>query len=200
VLLIVLQTQCFCYSTNLTNPIFSPSYTPGTVTVISPIHDPDSSVTYEVLLGRNNVIAKNLRNREQDGARLSVTSEMRLYRSKKGKWDTAHKIMNKEYAALYSSPSQPQQICFDSDYHAGSMALSKDKRTVTCSTSEGRGTAFANVGFTSGVHYWEVKIEKAEIGSVFIGVAEKPGSPSGSSQGSSFGFESKPRLNRWLGW
>lgn len=178
----------------------SPSYTPGTCTIISPIHDVDSLLPHEELLGSSSYLVKNLRNREQGGGRLRVTSEMRLFRTRKGKQDNAKETLKKEYASLYASPSQPHPISFDSDFHASSMSLSKDKRTVTCSSSEGRGIAFGNVGFTTGVHYWEVKIEKAEIGSVFIGVAEKPGVPSGSSQGSSFGFESKPRLNRWLGW
>jgi hypothetical protein len=62
-------------------------------------------------------------------------------------------------------------------------------KSVTCTNSEGRGVAFGNVGFTKGVHYWEVKLEKAEIGSVYIGVAEKPSD-----------LESQPKLNRWLGW
>eukprot|EP00804_Cyclotella_cryptica_P018743 CCRYP_007226-RB/>CCRYP_007226-RB protein AED:0.02 eAED:0.02 QI:214/0.83/0.84/1/1/1/13/1126/5186 len=177
-----------------------PSYSPGTVTVISPISDNNSLLSHEELLGSSSFLVKNLRNREQDGGRLRVISEMRLFRSRKGTYKSTDKKLEKEYAALYSSPSQLQQIRFDPDFHASSLSLSKDKRTVTCSNSEGRGTAYGNVGFTTGVHYWEVKIEKAEIGSVFIGVAEKPGSPSGSSQGSSFGFESKPRLNRWLGW
>ncbi|KAL7489479.1 hypothetical protein ACHAW6_015106 [Cyclotella cf. meneghiniana] len=176
-----------------------PSYSPGTVTVISPISD-NNFLSHEELLGSSSFLVKNLRNREQDGGRLRVISEMRLFRSRKGTLSRTNTKLDKECTVLYSSPSQLQQICFDPDFHASSLLLSKDRRTVTCSTSDGRGTAYGNVGFTTGVHYWEVKIEKAEIGSVFIGVAEKPGSPSGSSHGSSFGFESKPRLNRWLGW
>lgn len=153
-----------------------------------------------MLLGSSSFLVTSLRNREQNGDRLRVTSEMRLFRTRKGTHDSTQEQSRPEYAYLLNSPSQMPPICFDSDFHASSISLSKDKRTVTCSSSEGRGVAFANVGFSTGVHYWEVKIEKAEIGSVFIGVAEKPGVPSGSSQGSSFGFESKPRLNRWLGW
>lgn len=196
----------FCVIPSLTyyswsgNPVgHSPSYSPGTVTVISPISD-NNFLSHEELLGSSSFLVKNLRNREQDGGRLRVISEMRLFRSRKGTLRRTNTKLDKECTVLYSSPSQLQQICFDPDFHASSLLLSKDRRTVTCSTSDGRGTAYGNVGFTTGVHYWEVKIEKAEIGSVFIGVAEKPGSPSGSSHGSSFGFESKPRLNRWLGW
>ena len=63
---------------------------------------------------------------------------------------------------------------------------------MTCISSEGRCTAFGSVGFTKGVHHWEVKKEHSEQpGSIFIGVAEK--SPA-SSSGVSY------RLNRWLGW
>ena len=176
-----------------------PSYTPGTCTVLSPILDEDSLEAHEKLLGSSSYLVRDLRKREDNGSRLRVTSEMRLYRTKKAK-ETNEKSVE-ELTSLHSSPSQLQPICFDSDFHAPSLSLSKDQRTVTCTSSDGRGTAFGNVGFTTGVHYWEVKIEKAEIGSIFIGVSEKPGTPSGSSQGgSSFGFESKPRLNRWLGW
>ena len=182
-----------------------PSFVPGTVLVISPTqasmeshHDKKLSA-YDELLGSDSFLVKNLRNREDGGGRLRVTSEMRLFRSKKGKIVNNEEVNNLD-PPLASTSSQPPPICFDSDFHAPSISLSKDKRTVTCTTSDGRGTVFGNVGFTKGVHYWEVKLEKAEIGSVFIGVAEKPGSPSGSSQGSSYGFESQPRLNRWLGW
>ena len=72
------------------------------------------------------------------------------------------------------------------------MSLSRAGRTITCVTSEGKGTAYASVGFTNGVHYWEVKIEQADIGSVYIGVAEKPSLSSGSSSSQ----ESQPRLNK----
>jgi hypothetical protein len=89
-------------------------------------------------------------------------------------------------------------MCFDRDYHAPSMSLSRDGVTLTCVSPDGRGTAFASVGFTKGVHYWEVKLEQADVGSVFIGVAEKPTTGT-SGGGSSFGNDGPPRLNRWLG-
>jgi len=95
-------------------------------------------------------------------------------------------------------PPGPPPICFDRNLHAPSIYLSRDGRTVTCMAPDGRGTAFASVGFTKGVHYWEVKLEQADIGSVFIGVAEKP--TAGGSGGSSSGPDSQPRLNRWHGW
>mmetsp|Transcript_40145 Transcript_40145/g.94371 ORF Transcript_40145/g.94371 Transcript_40145/m.94371 type:complete len:1076 (-) Transcript_40145:319-3546(-) len=43
-------------------------------------------------------------------------------------------------------------------------------------SSDNRCTAFANVGFTRGIHYWEIKLETAsEPGTIFIGVSEKRG-------------------------
>jgi len=182
-----------------------PSFVPGSVFVISPTQAPtstyqdDTNSAYDELLGSDSFLVKSLRNREDGGGRLRVTSEMRLFRSKRGSITRQEGGINID-SSFASTSSPPPPICFDSNFHAPSISLSKDKRTVTCTTSDGRGTVFGNVGFTKGVHYWEVKLEKAEIGSVFIGVAEKPGSPSGSSQGSSYGFESQPRLNRWLGW
>lgn len=178
-----------------------PSFISGTTIVISPtktLSESDPCVSYDMLLGSNSLLVKNLRNKEDGGSRLRVTSEMRLLRSKRGRPDDSSP-KSEENTIIHPS-SQPPPICFDSDCHAPSISLSKDKRTVTCTSSDGRGTAFANVGFTKGVHYWEVKLERAEVGSVFIGVAEKPSSPSGSSQGTSFGFESQASLNRWLGW
>ena len=172
-----------------------PNFVPGTVMVISPTHtvqgDGDASSAYDELLGSDSFLVKTLRNKE-DGGRLRVTTEMRLLRSRQNTKDLD--------PSLTFSSSQPPPICFDADFHAPSMSLSKDKRSVTCATSDGRGVAFGNVGFTKGIHYWEVKLEKAEIGSVYIGVAEKPSSSTGSPQGNSFGFDSQPRLNRWLGW
>jgi len=172
-----------------------PSFVKGNVMVISPtkssIDVDDTLLAYDELLGSNSFTVKYLRNK-QSSSKLRVVTEMRLFRSKQSLADLK--------PSINFSSSQPPPICFDPDFHASSISLSKDKRTVTCATSDGRGVAFGNVGFTKGVHYWEVKLEKAEIGSVYIGVAEKPGGPSGSSQGSSYGFESQPRLNRWLGW
>ena len=86
------------------------------------------------------------------------------------------------------SPGVPPSIEFDADCKASNISLSLDGRTVTCDNNDGRGTAYTNVGFTKGVHYWEVKIEQADIGSVFVGVAEKPPS------------DAAPKFNRWHGW
>uniref|UniRef100_H3HBU8 Uncharacterized protein n=1 Tax=Phytophthora ramorum TaxID=164328 RepID=H3HBU8_PHYRM len=64
---------------------------------------------------------------------------------------------------------------------------------VTCHSGESRNLALGTVGFTTGVHYWEVHVEQAEFGSVFIGVCEKAGPPGSQAALSS-------RLNRWHGW
>jgi len=171
-----------------------PNFDQDSTIIISPTStSSDSSLSaYDELLGSGSYLVKNLRNKEENGARLRVTSEIRLLRSKQS-------ATNVEPTLSFTS-SQPPPICFDPSYHASSMTLSKDKRSVTCAKSDGRGVAFGNVGFSKGIHYWEVKLEKAEIGSVYIGVAEKPGSGGGATQGSSLGFDGQPRLNRWLGW
>lgn len=169
-----------------------PNYIPGTVMIISPTQitsSGDSSLSaFEEFLGSNSFLVKNLRNKETCG-RLRVTSEMRLQRSKQS--------ATSPEPSMSLSSSQPPPICFDPNFHAPSISLSKDKRSVTCISSDGRGVAFGNVGFSKGVHYWEVKLEKAEIGSVYIGVAEKP---SAGSSSTSSGFDGQSRLNRWLGW
>lgn len=174
-----------------------PSYVPGSVIVLSPTSmsvisnqaklDSRSShlSMYEELLGSTTFNVKTLRNRD-DGSRLRVTSEMRLLRGKRGRSSTDLQLQ-----------VQPPPIAFDSNCHAPSISLSKDGRTATCIASDGRSSVFGCLGFTKGVHYWEVKLEQADIGSVFIGVAEKP---CGSGSGSSFGYDSPPRLNRWHGW
>ena len=182
-----------------------PSFVPGTEFILSATvsssaknqadidtRSPFQSL-YEELLGSNSFLVDSLRNRA-DGGRLRVTSEMRLFRGRG--------VNNEGNAPTQHHPllqvALPPPIHFDRDYHASSLALSRDGRTVSCVSADGRGTAFASVGFTKGVHYWEVKLEQADIGSVFIGVAEKPTGSGGS--GSSFGYDSPPRLNRWHGW
>jgi hypothetical protein len=145
---------------------------------------------HQELLGSTSYVAKNLRNRS-DGSKVRVTLEMRILRGR-GTGRSVELIPQIE-----NTVRPPPPLCFDRDYHASSMTLSRDGRTVTCISPDGRGTAFASVGFTKGVHYWEVKLEQADIGSVFIGVAEKPSS---SGLGNTSGHDGPPRLNRWLGW
>jgi hypothetical protein len=179
-----------------------PSYVPGTVMVLSPTGslrnqaelDASSSflALYEELLGSSSFSVESLRNRA-DGNRIRVTSEMRLLRIRQL---SGGAIAQPGLGSI--QPQIPAPICFDRDLHAPSISLSRDGRTVTCVAPDGRGTAFASAGFTKGVHYWEVKLEQADVGSVFIGVAEKP--TAGGSGGSPFGQEIQPRLNRWHGW
>jgi hypothetical protein len=178
-----------------------PSYEPGSEIFLSPtnfssqvnradLDTKSSSLSmYDELLGSATYDVKNLRDR-CDGSKVKVTSEMRLYRSRRPS-------SCDDPLAMYSQPCPPLPLTFDSDFHATSISLSHDRRTATCVASDGRCTAFASLGFTKGVHYWEVKLEQADVGSVYVGIAEKP---SGSGSGSSFGYDSPPRLNRWHGW
>lgn len=179
-----------------------PSFVPGCVTVLSPTkfscpesqaeHDVQSSTKslYEELLGNSSFDVNVLRN-PADGGKLKILNEMRLYRGRK-----STNIFTSCLSTIQSP--LPPPITFDREYHASSLSLSRDGRTVSCvSLDEGRGTAFASMGFTKGAHYWEVKLEQADVGSVFIGVAEKP---IGAGSGSSYSFDSSPRLNRWHGW
>ncbi|KAG1701156.1 hypothetical protein DVH05_011392 [Phytophthora capsici] len=77
--------------------------------------------------------------------------------------------------------------------HFSSLGISSDGLSVTCHSGESRNLALGTVGFTTGVHYWEVHVDQAEFGSVFIGVCEKAGPPGSQAALSS-------RLNRWHGW
>jgi hypothetical protein len=67
----------------------------------------------------------------------------------------------------------------DAYTRAASIAVSADGRTATCAHTDGRSAVYGTVGFSKGVHYWEVKVQQGEPGAVFVGVAEKPvsGSP-----------------------
>ncbi|CAI5731161.1 unnamed protein product [Hyaloperonospora brassicae] len=77
--------------------------------------------------------------------------------------------------------------------HFSTLGVSPDGLSVTCHSGESRNLALGTVGFASGIHYWEVHVEQAEFGSVFIGVCEKAGPPGSQAALSS-------RLNRWHGW
>lgn len=158
-----------------------PNFVSGQTTVISPTRNSnncDNSLpVFDEYLGSNSFLVKQLRKKEDGGGSIRVTSEMCIRRARQS-------IGDSHVTSSYLPP-----LCFDPDFHASSISVSQDLKSVTCHNSEGRGIAFGNVGFTKGIHYWEVKLEKANIGCVFIGVAEKPSS-----------LESQPRLNRWLGW
>ena len=175
-----------------------PSLVPGSSYVLSPTVESNAIVKeenakapflsfYEELLGSTGFQAAYLRNKA-NGEKVRVTSEMRLFRGRKADIQKTPKM------GPVGAPTPPP-INFDRDYHATSLSLSRDGRTVSCVSSDGRGAAYASVGFTKGVHYWEVKLEQADIGSVFIGVAEKP-----NSSGSGGAYDTPPRLNRWPGW
>ena len=62
---------------------------------------------------------------------------------------------------------------FDPDCCASTMRVSSDGRMCWSTSSECRGLVFANVGFSTGQHYWEVKVEAGEPGNIFVGVSEK---------------------------
>jgi hypothetical protein len=81
---------------------------------------------------------------------------------------------------------------FDRHARSESIGISEDGRSAFCNSNEGKGVVYGSVGFSRGVHYWEVKIEQEEIGSIYLGVAEKQEVIPGASAGS--------RLTRWQGW
>jgi hypothetical protein len=166
-----------------------PNYEPGTVIVLSPLSDSNlkkkKNKGHEELLGSASFVVDKLRNKA-DGNTVRVSFEMRLIRGKSN--------MKRSKAPALLPPIQ-----FDKSYHANSIAISIDGMTATCLNADGRGCAFSTVGFCKGVHYWEVKIEQAESGSIFIGVAEKNSNKSNSSQ-DSVAEPDQPRLNKWYGW
>lgn len=181
-----------------------PSYLPGTTHDLKPVEsygathqsEIDAKTPYMSLfeehVSSTTYNVPSLRNRD-DGTTLQVTSELHLLCARR--FNTRAKDIRSTLPLLESR--LPPPLNFDREYHAPSLSLSRDGRTVSCISSDGRGTAFASIGFTKGVHYWEVKLEQADIGSVFIGVAEKP---TGNGSGSSSGYDTPPRLNRWHGW
>jgi hypothetical protein len=77
--------------------------------------------------------------------------------------------------------------------HHSSLSIGDEGMSVTCNSGDSRNLALGTVGFSSGIHYWEVHIDQAEFGSVFIGVTEKPGPPGSQNAIAN-------RLNRWNGW
>jgi hypothetical protein len=70
----------------------------------------------------------------------------------------------------------------DAYTRAASIAVSADGRTATCAHTDGRSAVYGTIGFSKGVHYWEVKVQQGEPGAVFVGVAEKPASGSPGSR------------------
>eukprot|EP01035_Chromulina_nebulosa_P017758 gene17758-23358_t len=91
----------------------------------------------------------------------------------------------------YISIQKQRLFLFDNKFHSSNITPSWDYLSVNKSIStSGQGCAFGNVGFSSGIHYWEFKIEQAEVGSIFIGVSEKPGSP---------GLSNSSKCIKWMG-
>ena len=81
---------------------------------------------------------------------------------------------------------QSRLFWFDSRYKSSALSVSKDNFIVT-NVKGGKGLCFGHIGFSSGVHYWEFKIEQADSGYVFLGVAERP-------------LDAEPsNLNKWFG-
>ena len=165
-----------------------PDFVPGSTIVLSPTasensisdrgENEGSLSLVEQLLGSSSHRVKFLK-RKKDGSKLRIASEMRILRRK-----------NICKGEIHISGSLPQALTFDKDYHAHNISVSQNGRMATCQSSNGRCIAFGSIGFSKGVHYWEVKLEQADIGSVFIGVAEKPTAISIDT----------PKLSRWIGW
>ena len=63
--------------------------------------------------------------------------------------------------------------------------------TGTVSSSGDRCLALGTVGFSSGVHYWEVHIDSADHGSVFVGVCPRNPDPAASPA---------TVVEQWNGW
>jgi hypothetical protein len=61
--------------------------------------------------------------------------------------------------------------------HCENLLISKDFTTVTCPEGGGgRQIVLGSKGFAHGIHYWEVHVEAANWGTVFIGVAPEEAS------------------------
>ena len=171
-----------------------PDFVPGSTTVLAPTHaenfpsdrgeNEGHSSIYEQLLGSSSHKVRYMK-RKEDSKSLRIASEMRLWRRKSvdSRGDSIH-LKNH----LCAAPSLA--LTFDKEYHSHNISISQNGRIATCQSSNGRCIAFGSVGFSKGVHYWEVKLEQADIGSIFVGVAEKP---AGSTMDT-------PKLSRWMGW
>eukprot|EP00753_Platysulcus_tardus_P004638 PLAT12551.17.p1 GENE.PLAT12551.17~~PLAT12551.17.p1 ORF type:complete len:1683 (-),score=962.86 PLAT12551.17:102-4913(-) len=79
---------------------------------------------------------------------------------------------------------------FDADSHGHNIDITPDQMTAIATGADAPGTALGSVGFTRGVHYWEVQVRTSDLGTVFVGIVDKmrPGAVDPA------------RLNRWFGW
>ncbi len=68
--------------------------------------------------------------------------------------------------------SDEDLFSFDPTNCCNSISVSSNGRLATCIKPD-RGMVYGNVGFSWGIHYWEVKVVEGEPGCIFLGVAEK---------------------------
>jgi hypothetical protein len=69
---------------------------------------------------------------------------------------------------------QENLFVFDDRHKIPNVTLSADKLSISKPSGGGQACVLGSVGFSTGVHFWEFKIEQAEIGSIFLGISEKP--------------------------
>jgi hypothetical protein len=65
---------------------------------------------------------------------------------------------------------------FDNLMKSPGINVSIEKTSITKGgplDNNSPGLVYGNVGFSSGVHFWEIKIDQSEPGSIYLGVAEK---------------------------
>ena len=79
----------------------------------------------------------------------------------------------------------------DQNYKHRRLDVSADCLSVTAGSSSDRALVLGNVGFASGVHYWEVHVSAADHGSVFIGICAKPTKEP---------FDTNSVVSKWSGW
>jgi hypothetical protein len=80
---------------------------------------------------------------------------------------------------------------FDTMAKGRKVDVSVDGKSAWLQSANDRCMVLGNVGFSSGVHYWEVHIDNAEHGGVCVGVCPRPTVP---------GADVGPIVNKWSGW
>ncbi|KDO27055.1 hypothetical protein SPRG_07766 [Saprolegnia parasitica CBS 223.65] len=97
----------------------------------------------------------------------------------------------KAWSLVKSQVRLQSELLFSLDPHAANPALqvATDGQSVQCLSGDSRNLVLGTVGFSAGVHYWELRVDQAEFGSVFLGVCEK------QTKGTTV-----VNLNRWQGW